>query len=98
MTDITLIPGLTTDRPDPLHDRPHRAPAAAVRADRHERPSDRVELSDRARYLSKLAALPDVRTELVDRVRREIQDGSYETDQKLDAAVRNLADDLDTQA
>lgn len=96
MSDISSISGLGADRIDPLGDRLAQRAAGAA-AQRTERPSDRVELSDRARYLSKLAALPDVRAELVDRVRREIQDGSYETDEKLDIAIRNLTEDLDLQ-
>jgi anti-sigma28 factor (negative regulator of flagellin synthesis) len=37
----------------------------------------------------------DVRTELVARVRQEIQDGTYDTPEKFDAALDRLADRLD---
>ena len=56
--------------------------------------SDRVELSDHARLLDRLRQLPEVRTELVDRIRREIADGAYDTPEKLDGAVRELLDDV----
>lgn len=92
MSDISPISPVSTGRIEPVADRPGPRTAPTPRS---ERPSDRVELSDRARYLSKLAALPEVRLDLVDRVRREIAAGSYETDAKLDAAIRNLVEDLD---
>jgi hypothetical protein len=37
---------------------------------------------------------PDIRTELVARVRREILDGTYDTAEKLEAALDRLADRL----
>jgi hypothetical protein len=61
------------------------------------RPSDRVDISDRAKFLSQLAAMPDERSELVDRVRRELAMGTYETSERLDAAVSNLLDELEVQ-
>lgn len=51
------------------------------------RRNDAVELSDTARLLSKLNELPEVRQGLVDRVKSEIADGTYETPEKLEAAV-----------
>lgn len=58
------------------------------------RSSDSVEFSKTAQLLSKLAELPDVRQELVDRVRSQISSGTYETPEKLDAAIENLLGDL----
>ena len=37
----------------------------------------------------------DIRVELVDRVRREIAEGTYETPQKLEAALERLLERLD---
>jgi len=98
MSDIAPIPGLGIDRVDAY--RPERpAPRAAAREEaRTERPSDRVDISDRARYLSKLSSLPDVRQELVDRVRKEIAEGTYETPEKLDQALASLIEDLEGHA
>jgi len=58
------------------------------------RGSDRAEFSEVSRFLSQLAALPDVRQDLVDRVRSEIADGTYESDDKVKAALDGLLDDL----
>ncbi len=55
---------------------------------------DRVEVSDHARLLARLKSLPEIRQDLVSRVRDEIQAGTYETPQKLDAALNQLIDEL----
>lgn len=71
---------------------------AAQAPGRIERPSDRVELSDRARLLSKLANMPAIRQDLVDRVRQEIAGGNYDTPDRVEGALNNLIDDLDPSA
>ncbi|WP_432798256.1 flagellar biosynthesis anti-sigma factor FlgM [Poriferisphaera sp. WC338] len=58
------------------------------------RKTDSVELSNAARYLAKIAELPDIREELVGRVKAEIEAGSYDTDDKIDASLEALAEDL----
>ncbi len=58
-----------------------------------DRGHDQVELSDSARLLAKIRENP-VRSELIDRVRAEIDAGSYETEDKLDAAIEELLSDL----
>jgi len=55
--------------------------------------SDRAEFSQVAQYLSKLADLP-VRQDLVDRVRSQLDAGTYNADAKLDGALNDLADAL----
>lgn len=70
--------------------RPVSGPAAEV----NSRGQDRVELSSRAQLLAQLREVPDVRQDLVDEVRAEIAAGTYETDEKLDAAIESLFDDL----
>ena len=57
-----------------------------------DRGSDRVELSGSARILAKIGENP-IRQELVDRVRAEIDAGTYDTDAKLDAALEELLSD-----
>lgn len=58
---------------------------------------DCVELSDFTRTLAntlvKIGENP-VHQELVDRVRAEIEAGTYETDDKIDAAIDELLEDL----
>jgi flagellar biosynthesis anti-sigma factor FlgM len=97
MSDIAPIHSVGVDRLDTVSGIADRAAArtpARAQTAPAERPSDRVELSDRARYLSKLASLPDTRQDLIDRVRQEIAGGQYETPEKLDEAIANLLDDL----
>lgn len=70
------------------------APAAKAEPLRIQRGEDRVEMSDMAKYLSKLRQMPEVRDELVNRVRSELASGTYETPDKIDGAVDGLAEDL----
>lgn len=58
------------------------------------RTSDRVELSDQARLLSKLKQLPEVREGLVNSVKSQIEAGNYDTDERFDTAINALLDDL----
>ena len=94
MTDIAPVVGPGTGRLDTSTEAVVRA-ANRPAPGRIDRPSDRVEVSDRARLLNKLANLPAVRQDLVDRVRQEISNGTYDTPEKMDGAIKNLADDLD---
>ena len=63
--------------------------------ERNGRPgdADRVELSAHAKLLDRLLQLPDVRIELVETVRQAIRDGTYETPEKLEAAVQRLLEE-----
>ncbi len=58
------------------------------------RGSDSVEFSKASQLLAQLDQLPDVRTDLVSRVKSEIANGTYETPDKLDKAIESLAQDL----
>jgi anti-sigma28 factor (negative regulator of flagellin synthesis) len=55
-----------------------------------ERPGDRVELSDHARLLDHLRHLPETRQSRVEEIREAIRAGTYESPEKLDAAISNL--------
>jgi len=61
---------------------------------RSEPLGDRVELSRHAVLLDRLRQLPDVRADLVDKVRDAIAGETYETDDKLTAAVERLLPEL----
>ncbi|MCE9619542.1 MAG: flagellar biosynthesis anti-sigma factor FlgM [Planctomycetes bacterium] len=69
------------------------APAAATpkRAEIH----DRVEISEHARHLEKLRQTPDVRQAKIDAARTEIAQGTYETPDRLRAALLRLLDEID---
>jgi anti-sigma28 factor (negative regulator of flagellin synthesis) len=55
--------------------------------------ADRVELSRHARLLDELRRLPEVRSDLVEQIRRAIEQGTYDTPAKLDAAIERLIAD-----
>jgi len=59
-----------------------------------ERLADRVDLSERARFLDELRAMPRVRESVVAGVRNAIQSGSYSIDDKIGLAIERLLDDL----
>jgi len=56
--------------------------------------SDVVEISLAAKLAAKVHELPPVRTELVQRVKAEIEAGTYETPERIEAALDALMDDL----
>lgn len=90
MSDIRPI-----GRPAPgALSQPNRLNSAYQAPSPPSRGRDEVELSQTARLLGKLHELPDIRPELVQRIRDEIAEGSYDTDEKLDAAVDKLIDEL----
>lgn len=55
---------------------------------------DRVELSEHAQLVARLQALPEVRLELVDQARKAIDDPGYLTDERLNAAIELLLEDI----
>ena len=78
---------------------PHRRPPVRqVGASTPTRPSDKVEFSTqaqlKAQMLERLADMPPVRQDLVDRVKAEIEAGNYDTPDKIDAAFSGMAEDL----
>jgi len=78
----------------PTLDPQTRSARTQTQADATTRGEDQVELSNTAQLLSKIADLPDVRQNLVDRVKASIADGTYESDNKTDAAIDSLLDDI----
>jgi len=55
---------------------------------------DEVSISDAARLAEQVRQMPEIRQELVDRIRAQIASGSYETPEKLDLAVERLLDEI----
>jgi anti-sigma28 factor (negative regulator of flagellin synthesis) len=53
-----------------------------------------VEVSDLAIHLSKLKSLPDIRQDLVDRVKSEITSGTYETPDKIEWAIEQVGGEV----
>jgi len=55
---------------------------------------DTVEISTAARLAAMAQELPDVRTDLVAKVKAELAAGVYETPDKIEVAIERLLDDL----
>ena len=60
----------------------------------HMTPIDQVDISQEAEMVSQMREAPDIRQELVTRIKSEIEAGTYETDAKLDIALGRLLDEL----
>lgn len=71
-----------------------RADAPQASGDAPTRGTDSVELSSTSQLLSRLAELPDVRQDLVDRVKAQIAKGDYDTPEKLDKALDAMIDEV----
>ena len=79
--------------PQPIQPTPPR-PAQSVETTRPAPKADQAEISLHARLLQKLHAMSDLRQDQVDRLRQQIADGSYDTEDKLRGAVDRLLEDL----
>jgi anti-sigma28 factor (negative regulator of flagellin synthesis) len=55
--------------------------------------SDRVEISDQARLLSDLRTMPEIRGERVEELRRQIETGRFDTEERLGGAVEGFLSD-----
>ena len=64
---------------------------AAFRA--HQAP-DSVEISTAAKLAMRVRDIPDVRADLVARVKAEIVAGTYETSERIEIAIDRLLEDL----
>jgi anti-sigma28 factor (negative regulator of flagellin synthesis) len=51
---------------------------------------DKVEISRVGEFLSKILGLPRIRKDKVAQIRKQLEEGTYETDEKLSAAIENL--------
>ena len=55
-------------------------------------PQDEVQISSAARQMDELSRTSGVRQERIEQIRQEIADGSYDTPEKLDAALDKFLD------
>lgn len=60
--------------------------------------SDMVEISEVAKLASKIDEIPQIRTELVERVKTEIVAGTYETSERLEITVERLMEEFFPQS
>jgi negative regulator of flagellin synthesis FlgM len=74
---------------------PHNAriskPSAANQAGQIQ---DELDISDAARLMERVKDVPEIRQGMVDRIRGQIADGTYETQDKLDIALDRLLDEI----
>jgi len=70
----------------------HSAQPAAPKP--HMTPVDQLDISHEADMVSRARDVPDIRHDLVNRIKSEIEAGTYETEEKLDIAVGRLLDEL----
>jgi len=66
---------------------PERAPELS--------PKDTVEVSLEAKLMHLISQIPDIRADKVSQARQQIEQGDYETEEKLDTAIKRLIVDLD---
>ena len=57
-------------------------------------PQDQVEISAAGRMLEDLSRSPEVRAERLEQIKAAIDDGTYETAEKLDTALEKLLDEI----
>lgn len=60
-------------------------------------PQDQLEISDAARMLEQLDQSPEMHQARLDQIREEIQNGTYETPEKLEAALWKLLQKLESE-
>ena len=60
----------------------------------YAQPVDELDISPHAELMSQIHDIPDVRSHLVDEIRQQIMDGTYETPEKLQGAIDKLLDEF----
>ena len=73
--------------------RPAREAITAASAP-HADSSGRTTPTELARWIEKARGLPEVRTDLVERVKAEIAAGTYETPEKIQIAAERLLEEI----
>jgi negative regulator of flagellin synthesis FlgM len=74
---------------------PHRSPASAAEAPAStSQPVDQLDISREAQALSQARQGSEIRQDLVDRVKREIAAGTYDTEEKFEMALDRLLDEI----
>ncbi|MFK7883517.1 MAG: flagellar biosynthesis anti-sigma factor FlgM [Phycisphaerales bacterium] len=79
-----------TGRVTPASGRRSESAEDTARVPGRDRGSDEVQFSSQIQHLVELKNGGPVRMDLVDRIRNEIEQGSYETPEKVEAAIDEL--------
>jgi len=56
-------------------------------------PADKVDVSDKARLVAEAMSLPATRADRVENIRKLIQSGRFETDARLDGALKKFLEE-----
>jgi anti-sigma28 factor (negative regulator of flagellin synthesis) len=96
MGQITGVAETSASRVEPIGRRTKDAAPVDPAPTQHGRGTDRVELSETAKRAGGVGDT-GLRTDLIERIRREIEAGVYETPEKLDIAADRIARVLDVQ-
>ncbi|MEM9372104.1 MAG: flagellar biosynthesis anti-sigma factor FlgM [Planctomycetota bacterium] len=83
-----------TGRVGPASQRRADGPEQASRVPGRDRGADEVKLSSDIQHLIELKNGGPVRQDLVNRIRAEIEQGSYETPEKVEAAIDEMMSDF----
>ncbi len=73
---------------------PHQTRAAAPTETSNFNVSDQLDLSPAASFVDQVHDLPAIRQDRVNQIRAQIASGTYETADKLDAALSNMLNEL----
>ena len=80
--------------PQPVN-APHRAPSTESAGPANQVGEvDQLDISHEADMISRANDVPDVRADRVAEIKAQIQAGAYETDDKLEAALDRLLDEI----
>ncbi len=55
---------------------------------------DQLDISEAGQAAAKMSEVPDIRSDLVARVRSEIANGTYDTAEKFDVAIDRMLDEI----
>lgn len=100
MHQFSPIDAPRTNRPGrirPVEVAANEAPQEPSRSAGTGRGSDRVEVSSVARFLNQLKNGGFERTDLINKVRAEIEAGTYDTDEKFESVIDAIKEDLELE-
>ncbi len=86
-----------TGRVGPASQRRAAGAEETARVPGRDRGADEVQFSSHIQHLIELKNGGPVRMDLVNRIRAEIEQGSYETPEKIEAAIDELMGELDDE-
>lgn len=74
----------------PVNSPGQASPASAARPSSITSPKDELEISVAGQMLDRLSESPEVRAERIAQIKEAIENGDYDTDEKLEAALSRM--------